>query len=315
MPWRRTADPYAVWVSEVMLQQTQVGTAWDYYVRWMKRFPTVESLAAAGEPEVLAHWQGLGYYNRAKRLLQGAKQIASTQMPRSAAEWLKVPGVGRYTAGSIASICFAEASPVVDGNVERVYSRLTCSPSIGSRLNRDAWTWAETNIVTAHPSKWNQALMELGATVCRFPKPMCDQCPISRHCKAYRLGLAADFPKVGPKPPTKPTLALRTQVVYDGQRFGMRPSQHPKWWTGLWEFPTHELSTLAVAETTNIILPTVKHQVTNQKLLFYPEFVSTHGDSGLQYFENDELATLPLSAPQRKILKLARQHLGLADKG
>ncbi len=200
LPWRRDCDPYRVWVSEIMLQQTRVAAVLDHYARFMRRFPTVQSLAAAREASVLAVWSGLGYYHRARRLHQAAKSVARErrgEFPRTADEWLELPGIGRYTAAAIASIAFGEAAAVVDGNVERVLQRLfriapdcaQVSPTEGriwstNPKNKEvAWRQAQALLDRKRPGDFNQAMMELGATVCTPRAPKCLLCPLSSFCR------------------------------------------------------------------------------------------------------------------------------------
>ena len=181
LPWRRDADPYRVWVSEIMLQQTRVAAVMDHYARFLKKFPTVQTLAAARESSVLATWSGLGYYHRARRMHQAAKVIARERkgiFPRTAAEWRELPGIGRYTAAAIASIAFGEAVAVVDGNVERVLDRV-----FGAGEGREgAWQRAEALLDRERPGDFNQAMMELGATVCAPRAPQCPMCPLYAWC-------------------------------------------------------------------------------------------------------------------------------------
>ncbi|XP_025942424.1 adenine DNA glycosylase [Apteryx rowi] len=210
LPWRTLAasEPdvdrraYAVWVSEIMLQQTQVATVIDYYNRWMQKWPTLQALAEASLEEVNELWAGLGYYSRGKRLQEAARKVVSElagRMPRTAEDLQKLlPGVGRYTAGAIASISYGQATGVVDGNVIRVLCRLRCigadssSPAVIDRL----WDMANALVDRSRPGDFNQALMELGATVCVPKAPLCEECPVKQHCRARRrvekeLGLAS----------------------------------------------------------------------------------------------------------------------------
>jgi A/G-specific adenine glycosylase len=195
LPWRRSGDPYAVWVSEVMLQQTRVDVATPYYLRWMASFPTVEALASADPEEVLRHWAGLGYYSRARNLHAGAKLVAASPegMPRTAEGLRALPGVGDYTAGAIASIAFGEAVPAVDGNVVRVLARLDAwpgaasSPALRAKVERAAAAFV-AGVPPGAPGDWNQALMDLGATVCTPRNPRCAACPVAEHCKAFAAG-------------------------------------------------------------------------------------------------------------------------------
>ncbi len=177
LPWRCEPEPYRVWVSEIMLQQTRVAAVLEHYARWMERFPTVHDLAKAREQTVLALWSGLGYYHRARRMHQAAKVIVrerNGEFPISAEAWRELPGIGRYTAAAIASIAFGEPVAVVDGNVERVLNRL-----FGSSMNGEGnWQRAEALLDRARPGDFNQAMMELGATVCTPRAPQCLICPL-----------------------------------------------------------------------------------------------------------------------------------------
>jgi A/G-specific adenine glycosylase len=183
LPWRRDADPYRVWLSEIMLQQTRVAAVVGHYARFLQRFPDVQGLAAAREASVLAVWSGLGYYHRARRMHQAAKLIARQHQgsfPCTAEEWRELPGIGRYTAAAIASIAFGEAVAVVDGNVERVLDRM-----FGAAEGREAaWQRAESLLDRARPGDFNQAMMELGATVCTPRAPQCPLCPLYTWCVA-----------------------------------------------------------------------------------------------------------------------------------
>ncbi|CAM0951114.1 unnamed protein product [Alopecurus aequalis] len=207
LPWRFSAAPgregrekraYAVWVSEVMLQQTRVPVVIDYYSRWMARWPTVETLASATQEEVNEMWAGLGYYRRARFLLEGAKQIVEKgEFPSTASTLRQVRGIGDYTAGAIASIAFNEVTPLVDGNVVRVLSRLFAiadNPKESSTVKR-FWELAGQLVDPSRPGDFNQAMMELGATLCSKTKPGCSQCPVSSHCQA--LALSHENPSVG----------------------------------------------------------------------------------------------------------------------
>ena len=216
MPWRETHDPYRVWVSEVMLQQTQVATATPYYERFVKLFPDVASLARARRERVLAAWAGLGYYRRARHLHEAAGIVVREhggQIPSDPRAFGQLPGVGRYTLGAVLSIGFGSRLPVLDGNVARVLSRLSARPLSVKRPAdaRRLWTMADTLLPNApagragrsgaggcaHPGAWNQALMELGATVCTPRTPLCAACPVRSHCRASALGRQEDFPPAG----------------------------------------------------------------------------------------------------------------------
>jgi A/G-specific adenine glycosylase len=200
MPWRRTRDPYRIWVSEVMLQQTQVTTATPFYQRFVARFPTPRALADAAPADVLALWAGLGYYRRARFLHEAARVVArehSGRVPDDPEAFAKLPGVGRYTTGAVQSIAFDRPLAVLDGNVARVLSRIYAlqdsvrDPKGARRL----WALAESLVPMRAPGEWNQALMELGATVCTFRSPACGSCPLRKHCRAAALGTPEAFPR------------------------------------------------------------------------------------------------------------------------
>jgi A/G-specific adenine glycosylase len=211
LPWRRTRDPYAVWVSEVMLQQTRVETVLGYYDRFLARFPTSEALASADEDEVMAAFSGLGYYRRARMLHAGVREVVARyggKVPSDPAARRALPGVGRYTAGAIGSIAFDQPEPIVDGNVARVLCRvLGIDQPVASRAAQaQLWETAERLVQGPRPGALNQALMELGALVCRKQNPACSACPLREQCIAHAQGRAASLPVPSPKRPA-PTLA------------------------------------------------------------------------------------------------------------
>ena len=250
LPWRRDSSPYSTWVSEIMLQQTRVAAVLDHYARWMERFPTVRDLAKAREQTVLALWSGLGYYHRARRLHHAAKVIVrerNGEFPRTADHWRELPGIGRYTAAAIASIAFSEPVAVVDGNVERVLHRL-----FGSSMNEEGnWQRAEALLDRARPGDFNQAMMELGATVCTPREPQCLICPLMTWCATR--GVEARKPQPARK---------RRQVQYAFARKGdavllvQRPSD-AKRMAGMWELP--EL----VAASKGAPLAKFRHSITD----------------------------------------------------
>jgi A/G-specific adenine glycosylase len=213
LPWRRTRDPYAIWVSEVMLQQTRVDTVIPYYERFLARFPTVAALAEASDDAVLAAWSGLGYYRRARFLQAGARDVVERyggKVPDDREARLALPGVGRYTAGAIGSIAFDRPEPILDGNVARVLSRvcLVETPLGRADTERRLWDEAESLVRGERPGDLNQALMELGALVCTPSTPRCDDCPVASGCEAHRLDATERLPvpKLR-KPPKRVELA------------------------------------------------------------------------------------------------------------
>jgi A/G-specific adenine glycosylase len=191
LPWRQTRDPYKILLSEVLLQQTQVSRGLEYYSRFLEVFPNVQSLAAAPVEAVLKAWEGAGYYARARNLHKAAQLIAEHGMPDSLEGFLALPGVGRYTAGAVSSIAFGLPEPVVDGNVRRVFARWLLEPN-----PTEDWLWsqAENLLERSQPGEWNQAIMELGATVCVPKNPGCARCPVSSHCRAFLQDRVAGTP-------------------------------------------------------------------------------------------------------------------------
>ena len=198
LPWRGTKDPYRIWVSEVMLQQTTVKTATPYYEAFLKRFPTLQALAEEPEEEVLGAWSGLGYYHRARNLHRGAQHVAERhggQFPKTLEAALAVPGVGLYTASAILSIAHGLPLPVVDGNVRRVLARLLALRGPEYRKDGPYYNRAEELLDRERPGDWNQALMELGATVCTPRDPGCEACPLRSRCRARALGVVDELPE------------------------------------------------------------------------------------------------------------------------
>ena len=243
-PWRGDISPYHTWVSEVMLQQTQAATVLPYYLRFIERFPTVQALAAADVDEVLKLWEGLGYYRRAHNLHRAARIIAEQhggELPRDEKALLALPGIGRYTAGAIRSIAFAEPAPVLDGNVKRVLARLDdISASIDEReTEKQLWARAAELVPTDRPGDFNQAMMELGATLCLPADPQCAVCPVAAFCQARANGTQDRRPVRTPKQRI-PHYDVAAGVVWhasDPDRFliAQRPAEGML--GGLWEFP------------------------------------------------------------------------------
>lgn len=245
LPWRRTRDAYAIWLSEVMLQQTQVAVVVPYWERFLARFPTLEALARAELPDVLAQWKGLGYYSRARNLHRAAQQVLAEhggRLPASHAALLALPGFGRYTAGAVASIAFGLPAPLVDGNVARVFARLFEVEGPPGERAREArlWELAAALVEGERPGDLNQALMELGATVCRPESPTCLLCPVRRHCRALRSGRVGELPP--PKERRAPvplTLALAVWRRDGRVLLGRRADKGL--FGGLWELPSAPL--------------------------------------------------------------------------
>jgi A/G-specific adenine glycosylase len=252
LPWRKRRDAYAIWVSEVMLQQTQVAVVLRYWAPFLDAFPTLEQLAKAPLDAVLAAWSGLGYYARARNLHRAARAVVEVHagsLPASASALSKLPGFGRYTVGAVASIAFGLAEPVVDGNVARVLSRLFAvsgRPGEAAREER-LWALAEALVRGERPGDWNQALMELGATLCRAAHPSCLLCPVRAQCQALALGLVDALP---PPRAAAPKRALRLAVAVARRRgrilLACRPARGL--FGGLWELPSVEVDGAADSE-------------------------------------------------------------------
>ena len=251
LPWRRTRDPYAIWVSEIMLQQTRVQTVIPYWERWMAKFPTVHALAGAPLDDVLAAWAGLGYYSRARNLHAGAQAVTAKlggTLPQTASELRQVPGIGPYTAGAIASIAYGERAPLVDGNVARVLARVFgITDDIKSTAGQRAlWTRAGELMKalpeTTAPGDLNQGLMELGATLCSPASPRCLVCPLAAHCTAARTGRQDELPVVAArkKESELPVLARAALWMSDGVAVVLARRAPEGLFGGLWELPQGE---------------------------------------------------------------------------
>ena len=248
IPWKRgdagarpspgePLHPYPIWVAEVMLQQTQLLVVLPYWQRWMAAFPSLEALAAAEEHDVLLLWQGLGYYSRARRLHQGARQLLGQPWPRTLESWLALPGIGRSTAGSILSSAFDLPFAILDGNVKRVLARLIASPRPPARQLKVLWQLSELLLDPQRPRAFNQALMDLGATVCTPRTPSCGACPWQGHCAAYAAGDPAAYP-VKDAPRELPFQVIGVGVVRNGAGEVLIDQRlNEGLLGGLWEFP------------------------------------------------------------------------------
>lgn len=285
LPWRQTRNPYFIWLCEVIMQQTRIDQGLPYYERYAARYPTVRDLAAASEDDVLKLWEGLGYYTRARNMHRTARRIVEEyggEFPRKAVLLQLLPGIGPYAAGAIASIAFGEAVPVVDGNVRRVLSRLfnldACIDD--PQTERELWRIAASLIPARSPGDFNQAIMELGATVCTPRKPECTQCPVASWCAARALGVQEQRP-VRKRKSTPPHHEIVAAVIACDGRYliGKRPAEGLL--GGLWEFPggkvrpgeTHQdalvrecREELGVAVRPGGLIATVKHAYTHFRI-------------------------------------------------
>jgi A/G-specific adenine glycosylase len=240
LPWRRSRNPYFIWVSEIMLQQTQVKTVISYYERWLEQFPTIASLAAADQQQVLKVWQGLGYYARARNLHQAAQAIAQHydgQFPTELEQVLSLPGIGQTTAGGILSAAFNQPLAILDGNVKRVLARLLGLSIPSKKALAQLWQWSTALVDPVNPRDFNQALMDLGATVCTPKNPTCPACPWITHCRAYNLNMQNELP-LSERRPLVPHKKIGVAVIWnDQQQILIDRRRQEGLLGGLWEFP------------------------------------------------------------------------------
>jgi A/G-specific adenine glycosylase len=310
LPWRRTRDPYAIWVSEIMLQQTRVAAVFDHYDRFLRRFPTVQALAAAGEDEVLAVWSGLGYYRRARLMHKAAQVIAGElngHFPETAAQLRKLPGIGEYTSAAVASIGFGEAVAAIDGNVERVLTRVLGwdeKTALPGRLREEAAMF----LADSRPGDYNQAMMELGATVCIPRGPLCLQCPVQGQCATRGEHAIGERARMKSR---QAAFAFVRRVSAHGATEVLL-AQRPKdasLMPGMWELPGLDVET-APAERR---LLDVRHSitVTNYYVTVYGYEPGYEPDGlpllqaaeGCRWFPVSQLAEIPLTGLARKVLK------------
>lgn len=241
LPWRKTKDPYAIWVSEVMLQQTQVTTVIPYYNRFMERFPTVKNLAGANQEQVLKLWEGLGYYARARNLHKAARVVVeqfNASIPKDKISFKSLPGVGDYIAAAVLSIAFNLPLAVVDGNVKRVLARLCTleAPVNHSPSHRAFQEVADKLLAHSAPALFNQSVMELGALVCTPKNPRCTDCPVQNHCRALRTDTVKRFPRRRKTKPV-PFHSIAVGVVKKNDKFLITRRKPEGLLGGLWEFP------------------------------------------------------------------------------
>lgn len=321
LPWRRTRDPYAIWVSEVMLQQTRVETVLRYYDRFMQRFPSPKVLANAQEDAVLAAWSGLGYYRRARLLHAGVREVVASyngRVPEDAALRRKLPGVGRYTAGAIGSIAFDLEEALVDGNVARVFARLF---GIDTPLNRtdtqaQLWSLAERLVAGPRPGALNQALMELGALTCIKSAPRCAGCPVKVQCYAFTRGATARLPVVTKKAPPQLRELVGLLALDDGQTQLLLQRSSAGLFAGLWNLPMREGSDRDAARALmrelglrgsleRHPLTTLEHVLTHRRLrvcLFRATVQGVDKQAGLRLQPRARLSELGISSLTQKAL-------------
>lgn len=343
LPWRRSRDPYRIWISEIMLQQTRVAAVIPYYERFLERFPSVHALAAAPEEEVLRVWSGLGYYSRARNLQQAAKQIVAKhggEFPRTRAEVMELAGIGEYTAAAILSIAFGEKLAVLDGNVARVMARLDAVR--GDLRGPGRWkalqNRADELLAGESAGDWNQAVMELGATLCMPRSPQCLLCPVQQFCEARKLGIAESLPEKRRKR-AEVSVRLVAAVLIDrgGNALLLPPpagslkagaDDHvPSLLAKLWHFPTVSANGDGATALRQMLaqqfklrnlgssyepLAKVKHVVTYRKIEVSPFLIRVQKlpkASGAKVAELAEIVEQPISNLTRKVARTALEHL------
>lgn len=343
LPWRAAAsngrrDPYHALVAETMAQQTQISRVVERFGEFVARFPRVESLASADEGDVLAAWAGLGYYRRAKNLHAAARVIAGAgTFPGSTDELAALPGVGRYTAGAIASIVFGERCAMVDGNVVRVLARLDMPPSAGepgdgARAERERWAWRRSGALVAgatDPGAFNEGLMELGATVC-LPSPrtpLCGKCPLAHLCRARRAGVQTTVPPARPAPPRATVWADAVVVVDAEDRVLLERRSASGMWAGMWQVPTVEsaagpAAARALASAVGVARPrrvgefdhTTSHRLVKFSVWLSRPLKGRPPARGL-WQDLDAARSRGISSAQRRVLELGADAAGVAAAG
>lgn len=322
LPWRRSTDPYRVWIAEVMLQQTRVDTVTSYYQRWLAAFPDITSLAAGELDDVLKQWEGLGYYSRARQLHRAARLVRERyagKLPADYAALRALPGIGDYTAGAIASIAYNQPTPAVDGNVRRVIARLF---DIAEPSTTTLHEHASRLIDPRRPGDFNQALMDFGATLCTPRTPRCEQCPVQPLCAAHRNGSVLQRPQRRPKRTSAEEIAV-TLVVKAGKFVLLRQRPADGLLGGLWEFPSvtshaplprhaQELAAQLTGRAATVMpIGNVVQTFTHKRILcaVFATIVTRRtrlADVNCRWIRSSELKHYAMSAGQRKIERLAR---------
>lgn len=333
LPWRSTHDPYAIWISEIMLQQTQVATVIPYYARFLTKFPDIKSLAQANETDVMRHWEGLGYYRRARQMHDAAQRIQSHHdgvFPRDFDSILNLPGIGRYTAGAIASFAYDDPQPIVEANTQRLYARLCLmdQPLTAPDSQRILWEFASAIVEPGPAGQINQSLMELGATMCTPKQPSCDRCPLKSLCPTFKEGRQEEIP--APKPAK--VYHSKTDVVLLFQnrqkRWLVRKCRDGEHWAGLWDFPRFDMTHASEASLPQAIdsacrqrfgrgcllgavLGSLKHGVTKYRITLHchhatwiPNSKKLKTEEEIQWLTLEELSNVALSSTGRKIWQL-----------
>jgi A/G-specific adenine glycosylase len=323
LAWRRTKDPYRIWVSEIMLQQTTVKAATPYYLSFLKRFPTLKALAEEPEEEVVAAWSGLGYYHRARNLHRGAQHVAERhagRFPKTLEAALAVPGVGLYTASAILSIAHGQALPVVDGNVRRVLARLLALRGPEYRRDGPYYNRAEELLDRERPGDWNQAVMELGATVCTPRRPGCEACPLRSQCRARALGIVDELPEGRARRAPVDVRVAAALVEKDGRVLLVRRPEG-RLLGRMWEVPQTSLDSRGLPDLARELLERhglrvvpgplavrSRHAITFRRITLegYRARLRPPAPTDPERFlwvRPEEVSSLPVSSATRKLLK------------
>ena len=325
LPWQGTRDPYRIWVSEIMLQQTQVAAVIPYYVRFLQRFPDVVALARAPASEVMAAWAGLGYYSRARNLHSCALAVVerhASQFPRTARELAELPGIGRSTAAAIAAFAFGERAAILDGNVKRVFARhfgVDGYPGT-TAVERRLWELAEAELPDVGVETYTQGLMDLGATVCGRSRPRCEDCPVAATCVARSSGRVSELPT--PRPvKVRPVRHTAVAIIRDERGALLLETRPPSGiWGGLMSLPEFDadaddprlLAAISARYALDVELrerlPELRHEFSHYSLVMHPRMASIRRAAGVaggaaRLVHRDAIAEVALPAPVRRLLQ------------
>lgn len=317
LPWRKTRDPYAIWISEIMLQQTQVDTVIPYYNRWLKKFPSVKILAKADENDVLKSWEGLGYYTRARNLHRASKEIVAKhggKIPQTKEDILSLPGIGRYTAGAVLSIAFDQPVPLVDGNVIRVFARVfnIHSDVSAQSTQKTLWDIAAALVPEKNPGDFNQALMELGAMICTPSAPSCLICPLSSECLGFKKSDPSKLPVKKEKVEVQKFNGWIFLIEKNG-KFLIQKRNEGQVMGGLWEFPSFMnlekdlFSKKEVVGKVKAAFTKYRGEYRVARVKHKPGIIQKKGIEEFSWVNPKEFSRFTLSAPARKVLQLAFQ--------
>lgn len=321
LPWQASRDPYRIWLSEIMLQQTQVGSVIPYFERFIARFPTLHSLADASQDAVLAQWSGLGYYSRARNLHRAAQQLCNNhggQFPRDVEALQKLPGIGRSTAAAIAALAFGQKQAILDGNVKRVLARHAAVDGWPGDKATEArlWAHAQARLPAADIEIYTQGMMDLGASVCSRNRPACIVCPVSDDCAALQQGRVAELP-TPKKTKTLPERQIRMLILQQGDKLLLEKRPTQGIWGGLWSFPELDLAadpilycqtSLGLRVSLDASLPLLKHSFTHFRLHISPillkmlaPYASEPGPTHA-WFTKHELSVAAVPTPIHRVL-------------